>query len=150
MINYDRLLSLNKNNCKEVDKELSYILENICFTILDPISRFIYTLGSKEKKLKYDSFSEKIFNSINSSITDVHKSKTIEEFNDNIYKPILFAQSLLERSKLINEYIDCAENTSEDVLQEFSKYCVIIYNRFFIRVGKPQKRKRRKNGQKRN
>lgn len=136
----DKLLSLNALNKKESDSLIGEILANICFGVLDGVSHYIYK-EKKSKQSEYTSYCGQIFNVIEQSVKEAHKSKSFEEFEVYISHPINNAYSIL--NGLADKY-PFIEKPSDDpeLLVDFNKKSEKIYNKFFKKA--PRKRKARK------
>jgi len=139
----DQLLGTVSFDRKSVDFQLKDILSNICFAILSEISTFIYS--NKVKEAEYNSYCGTIFKRIEDSIKEAHKSKSYEDYVENIEECVIYVQGLSDKLTDKYDFIREVEEVPE-LLLEFREVHVKVYNKFFIkkRKGKVKKNESKK------
>lgn len=138
----EELLSVGSLNRKRVDVLMEGILANICFSILNEVSLYIYKERSS-KQIEYNSFCDTIFSDIKTNVKEAHKCKTFDEYNNTIMKPI--SNVLVILNNLANKYAFIREDIEDpELLIVFKKTNKLIYDKFFKKL--PRKRKVKING----
>lgn len=136
------LLQVSALNKKKADEVLSLILANICFNILNEVSKYIYK-EKTGKQAEYNSFCGTIFTSINASIKAAHKSKTFEEYKTCIFRPVFEVCVMKNNLVTKNEFIQQNSDTPK-LLESLKEVNEQIYKKFFKKASR--KRKVKKNG----
>jgi len=124
---------------KRTDSLLVSILSDICFEIMDDISRYIYM--KKTVEAEYNSYCGVIFNRIDDSVKKAHRSKTFEEYVFSIEDCVRFVTGIASTSSKKNSFFD---GKVEDpiLLLELREKHKRVYDKFFV---KKRKRKVKKN-----